>query len=405
MAAASALVQAAGLPCQISDARFIGQAQTSKYYEVACQGALGFIVVDQGGGKTPSWAACPDQAKVDPVTGKPNGAACFLPANMDDKAQLAPFIAKGGAPCDAANVRGVGHSPASSYFEVACTNGRGYVLTTTSPPDPTQKVQMISCLAFDASSSVACKLTTNDSQLALIDALAAKSGKNCTVKQKRYVLTAQDESNYYEVACADGKGYMLQEKADGSFGAAFDCAVADNIGGGCTFTNGREAKDEAAARYSRLANAAGYACDVSKYASFNVNVPGDDVVELACSNRPDGAVAIVPVSSGGESHIYNCVIAELAGYRCSFTERAAAYPHLTDDLKKLGKNSCVVSGVRLLGVSPDKMGYVEVACADGAPGYIMSYAMADMSAKQATACPLANAIAGGCKMPENTGGG
>lgn len=322
---------------------------------------------------------------------------------MDDKAQIAPLVAKSGVPCDVANVRGIGHSPKSSYFEVACANGRGYVVTASSPPDPSQKVEMISCLAFDATSPVACKLTTANSQLGLIDALAAKSGKNCTVKQKRYVLTTEDESNYYEVACADGKGYMLQEKADGSIGETIDCAVADNIGGGCTFTNGRQAQSDEDALYSKLAHNAGFNCDVSKYSPFDVSLPGKEVVELACSNRPDGAVAVFPASSssGQKAEIYDCAHSEVAGYRCGFTKADAALPTLTADLRTLNKTSCVVSGERFIARTTTNQGFIEVACSDGAPGYIIEYSSQPLAPTRATPCVQAQEIEGGCTMPEN----
>jgi hypothetical protein len=410
MKAAPALVQGAGVPCDIADARLIGATtdpktkKEQKYYEVACKGAMGYVIVDAGAGVQPTWAACPDQAKVDAVTGKPNGAACFLPANLDENAQISPYVAKGGVPCDVAKSRGIGHSAKSAYFEVACANGRGYILTTSAPPRVDQKVQMISCLAFDATSPVACKLTSPDAQLALIDALAAKSGKNCVVKQKRYVLTTEDESNYYEVACQDGKGYMLAEKANGAFGEAVDCSIADGIGGGCTLTNARQAQTDEAGLYAKLAHNAGFACDVSKYSPFEVNMPGHEVVELACSNRPDGAVAVFPVSSasGGKAVIYDCAHSEVAGFRCGFTKADASLPSLTADLQKLGKTSCVVSGARFIARTTNNEGFIEVACADGAPGYIIQYTSQPLAPTAALAClGEGKSIEGGCTLPTN----
>jgi hypothetical protein len=410
MKAAPALIQAVGVPCVVADARMIGATPAdpktkavSTYYEVACKGSMGYVLVDHGkGGEAPSWAACPDQAKVDPVSGKPNGAACFLPGNDDNKAMLAPFVAKSGVPCDVTNVRGVGHSPKSAYFEVSCSNGQGYVVTTSSPPSLDQKVQLITCLAFDATSPVACKLTTTDALMGQVDQLAAKSGKNCTVKQKRYVLTTEDESNYYEVACADGKGYMVTQKVDGSFGEAIDCAVADNIGGGCTYTNSRQAQSDEDALYSKLAHNAGYSCDVSKYSPFDVNLPGKEVVELACSNRPDGAVAVFPASSAqGKAQIYDCVHSQVAGYKCGFTKEDASLPTLTADLRTLNKTSCVVSGDRFIARTTTNQGFIEVACSDGAPGYIIEYTSDPLAPTRATPCVQAQEIEGGCTMPAN----
>jgi hypothetical protein len=405
--AAPALIQAANLPCQMSDARFIGQAQdpktkaTTKYYEVACGTAIGYILVDHGQGQPPSWATCLDQAKVDPTTGKANGAACFLPDNSDDKAKLAPYIAATKVACDPTNVRGIGHGARASYFEVACSNGRGYVITASSPPRPDQPVQMVTCLAYESAPQLACKLSDPKAQLAEVDNLVAQSGKACQVKDKRYILTAQDMSNYYEVACTDGKGWVLQQGADGKLVQAIGCDAAGGIGGGCTLTNAREAETQQAGLYTRLAQAAGFNCTVSKYSPFNVNVPGHEVVELACSNRPDGAVAIFPASSAEKAAVYDCAHSELEGYRCSFTPADAALPHLTDDLRKLGKTSCAVSGEKVVGTTAEQTGYIEVACADGNPGYMISYQLPSMTPKEATACSISKEIAGGCTMPAN----
>jgi hypothetical protein len=223
------------------------------------------------------------------------------------------------------------------------------------------------------------------------------------VKARRYVLTTEDESNYYEVACQDGKGYMLSEKSNGSFGEAVDCAIAEGIGGGCTLTNARQAQTEEASLYSKLAHNAGFACDVSKYSPFEVNMPGHEVVELACSNRPDGAVAVFPVSGGAEKAVvYDCAHSEVAGFRCGFTKPDASLPTLTADLQKLGKTSCVVSAERFIARTTDNQGFIEVACADGAPGYIITYTAQPLAPKEALAClGEGKGIEGGCTLPTN----
>lgn len=403
--AAPALVQAAGIPCQLSDARLIGVApdpktkKDTKYYEVACSGGLGYDVVDNGT-TAPVWASCADQAKVG-GDGKPNQLYCILPGNADASAAFDAYVAKTKVACDVSAYRGIGHSPDSSYFEIACKSGRGYILKTASPPSPDKPIQLITCLAFDASSQLGCKLTQPAAQLGIIDTLAAQSGKNCQVKDKRYILTSDKMDNYYEVACTDGKGYVLHEDATGKLAETIGCDVAGGIGGGCTLTSSRAAETEQAGLYSKLARKAGFACDVSKYSPFNVDMPGHEVVELACQNRLDGAVAIFPAKESETAQIYDCAHSELAGFRCSFTKADDAFPHLTDDLRKLGKTSCAVNGERIVGETADKVGYIEVTCADGNPGYMVSYAIATMAPKEAIACTLAKDVVGGCTLPTN----
>ena len=404
--AAPALMQAAGIPCQVSDARLIGVApdpktkKDTKYYEIACTGGLGYDVVDTGT-TSPSWASCADQAKVG-ADGKPNQLYCILPGDADASPAFDAYVAKTKAACDVSGYRGIGHSPESSYFEVACKNGRGYILKTSSPPDPAKPAQLITCLAFAAGSQLECKLTQSTAQLGVIDALASQSGKNCQVKDKRYILTSDAMDNYYEVACTDGKGYVLHEDASGKLAEVIGCDVAGGIGGGCTLTSGRAAETQQAGLYSTLAHKAGFACDVSKYSPFNVDMPGHEVVELACSNRPDGAVAVFPAKAAEAAQIFDCAHSELAGFRCSFTKADDAFPRLTDDLRKLGKTSCAVNGERMVGETADKTGYIEVTCADGNPGYMVSYAVATMAPKEAIACTLAKDVVGGCTLPGNS---
>lgn len=404
--AAPALVQAAGIPCQVSDARLIGVApdpktkKDTKYYEVACQGGLGYDLVDAGAGAPPSWEACADIAKTG-ADGKPNPLYCILPGNADAGPAFAGYVAKTKVACDVSGYRGIGHAPDATYFELACKNGRGYVLKTSAPPDTSKTVQMIPCIAYPEGAQLSCKLTNAASQLSGVDALAAQSGKNCQVKDKRYLVTSEAMDNYYEVACTDGKGYVLREDATGKLAEVIGCDVAGGIAGGCTLTNSREAETAQAGLYSTLAHKAGFACDVSKYSPFNVAMPGHEVVELACGNRPDGAVAIFPAKEGEAAQIYDCAHSELVGFRCSFTKADAAFPHLTDDLRKLGKTSCAVNGERMVGETADKTGYIEVTCADGNPGYMVSYATANMAPKEAIACTMAKDVVGGCSMPGN----
>jgi len=408
--AVPALITAANLPCQMADARYIGPTtdpktkKEVKYYEVACTGAMGYVIVDKGPGETPAWQGCIDMEKVDPATGKVNGAACFLPGNLDQKAMITPYVAASKVPCTVADVRGIGHGDNADYYEVACASGRGYLVTLSAPPRLDKPIQMITCLAqTDTTSPFYCKLSTAAAQLAVVDTLASQSGKNCQVKDRRYLATTQDLSNYYEIACTDGKGWVLQETADGKLGEVLGCDVAGGIAGGCTLTNSREAQTAQIGLYTKLARGSGFACDVSKYFPFPAAPKGyDEAVELACSNRPDGAILIDTGNGSKPTEVYDCAHSELVGLKCSFTPVEAALPHLTDALKSLGKTSCAVSGEKILGYTEaDQTGFIEVACADGNPGYIMSFQMPAMTVKDATACSIAKDIAGGCSLPAN----
>ena len=290
----------------------------------------------------------------------------------------------------------------ATVFEVACQGGAGYIVDTSWPISLAKPAKFVPCVVA-ADTANKCALTDDAANAAYFNSLVGKIGKPCTVSDRRVVGGTADGDFYFEVACkTEGKGYMFPLKADGSVGAGIDCAVADNIAGGCTLTNARQAQTEQADLYSKLAHKAGFACDVAKYSPFEVNMPGHEVVELSCSNRPDGAVAIFPASSSEAATIYDCAHSELAGFRCSFSKPEASYSTLTADLNKVGKSSCTVSGSRIVGETAEGQGFIEVACSDGAPGFVITYNLKPTIAPtQAVGCALAKGIAGGCQMPEN----
>jgi hypothetical protein len=403
MAAAPGIITSAGLDCQLADARLIGTSNDPKtkisqnYYELACKGAEGFVVsvpVKAGTGDTLAYT-CLEVALA-------KGATCVLPENADPKAGIAALVSQDQPNCQMTNARGLGHNATVTVLEVACQGGAGYIVDASYPLSLSKPATFNPCAGITAGMSIQCTLTDAATTNAYIAALVAKMGKPCDMKDHRYVGADSKGVAYFEVACQDGKGYMMEVAANGGV-APIDCAVADGIGGGCTLTNSRAAETEQAGLYSKLAHNAGFACEVSKYGLIPANVPaGHEVVELACSNRPDGGVGVFAATAAEKSVVYNCAVSELVGYRCSFTKPDAAFPQLTNDLKALGKTTCVVSGERLVGTTPDKLGYIEVTCADGNPGYVISYTLATMAPKEALTCSFAKDIAGGCQMPQNT---
>ncbi len=410
MAAAPGLVSAGGLDCSVADARFVGEggpdpktkAKTA-LYELACTGNEG-LLVQQVGTNPPSTYTCVQVNEPRP-DGKPNPTACVLPGNVDSKAGLLPYIAKSGVICSPDKVRPLGQSATEALFEMTCKEDNGgFILQISSPPRLDKPIVATPCISVPEGGNISCTLTPRAKQMAMVDKLLAASGKPCTIKEggRGYIGSSQSGKSYFEAACADGKGYILEQAPNGSFSQAVDCAAADNIAGGCKLTDARQAKTEQSGLYSQLSKKAGYDCEVSGYAPLPSPAasPTTEAVELKCSNRPDGAIALFARS--GPSHAYDCAHSEIVGYRCSLTKATAAYPSLTKDLQTLGKNSCVVSAARLVGVTADKQAYVEVGCSDGLQGYMIQYAANSVTPKSTIVCSDAKGIAGGCTLPGNT---
>lgn len=397
MAQAPAAVQAAGLPCQVSDARLIGEDKKSKssYYEVACgAGQMGFILQKPAEGAVTAFSCI--EADTPPASGQPPSAPCMLPGNLDPKAVLQPLMKTAGVDCIPEKARGIGQTKANTYMEVACQGGGGYVLVASAPFDGAKPLQAQNCLMYDeAETNIKCTLSDKASRLAAIDKYAAQANNGCTVKDRRFVGASKDNSVFYEASCQDGKGYIYRVGANGALSETYECAKATQVLGGCTLTDARQAASEQAGLYTKLVTNAGGKCDVDKYALFPAKA-GEEVVELACK---DGSGAILISKAGAKGQALDCAHAPIAGYKCSLTKPEAAYPLLTADLKKFNFNSCEVSDSRVVGKTEKGTTYVEVACADKLKGYVIEYQdKPTVSAVQAIGC----AFAGSCKLPGNT---
>jgi hypothetical protein len=398
MAEAPAVVQAAGVGCQVSDARFIGKASDPKtkvatsYYEVACGQAMGYVLQAPAGSAASAFS-CVEVAPVPGQPAKEGALTCLLPGNSDPKAQLAPLLAKAGVQCVPEKARGVGQSKTSTYLEVACQGGAGYIVIASSPLDVSKPAQAQNCLNFDdPSSNVKCELTDKATRLAVADRYVQAANNGCVIKDRRFVGSSADGADFFESSCQDGKGYMYKV-ARGQLAQTWSCGQAQNILGGCTLTDSRQATAEQAALYTRLARSAGSNCDVDHYAEFPMR-GNEEVVELACKNG-SGGVGIFPGS--GKGQVLDCGHALAAGYKCSLT-KDTGYAALTEDLRKFNQKTCTVSNARVSGKTPKGTIMVEVACADGYKGYMIEYnTTPGVSAVGATGC----AFAGGCKLPGN----
>ncbi len=395
MADTPALVAAANLHCQVSDARLAGKSSPDKktgslgasVYEVACgPGAVGYLL-QTNGTAAPTVYSClianypPDM--------KPPSSPCILPANIDLRPAIAALAAKAKVPCVPQGIRGVGQTASNTVIELSCPGGAGYLLMASAPLDMNKDATALNCLAYDAANAnIKCALSEPAARLALADKFATMASPGCAVKDRRYIGLLTDGTEGYEFACADGKGFIAKVDAKGAIAANLDCTKLN--GGGCTLTDTRAATAEQAGLYSRLAKSSGSDCVVSKYAVFPAKGT-NEVVELVCGDGK-GAIGMFPPT--GKGKVLDCGHALVAGYRCSLG--AADYSGLTADLKKFNLIACNVSSVGQPLKAADGSIRLEVACADGLPGYMIQYTD-PQTAKEAVGCRFA----GGCVLPTN----
>jgi hypothetical protein len=408
MAEVPPLVQQTAISCTVTDAIFYGQAKgkdaagkdvDQKYYEVACQEGLGYIIQSTVGGETSAFD-CLAMSRLKPKPGEPDKGQvyCRMAANADPLKAFGPLVAAAGTPsCSVTQAQYIGSSPTDKVdeYEVVCADN--HVLVLQSPrKDSPKKPVTVDCMTLDPGK---CTLLTKDKYVANLAAMAQPSGRPCQVSDGRYIGTSSSSRNsFYEIACADGKaGYVLQVDGAGKFVGAIDCARATGLAGGCTLTSASAAQTEENATYSKLAKAVGYNCDVKSYHSFGQDqATGREVVELACNDHADGAIALLPVDKGQKGEYFNCVRAAIRTLKCSLTNASDTYAKISSEISSAGK-SCQVTNARAVGTSKDGADFVEVACATGA-GQMVEYSPGAEAVKAVTPCPQAADIGGGCKL-------
>ena len=396
-------LKSAGIPCTMTDAYYIGSSDTKddkgktvtqKLYEVACQGAVGQVLQ----------YAPPAPAKhydCFAVLTTPN-IRCRLPANADLKAVVGGFVTQTGRTCTVSDFRYVGGTPAGdAYYEVGCTGALGFIVKHGAANESTA----VDC-AQALGTNLECKLTTPEAIKAAdrstIDKLAAASGKTCEIKDTRSIGKLSSGGSAYEIACTDAKtGFILLAKVDGSLEHAIPCADAEGILGGCKLTDATVAQTQEAATYTRLVKASGFDCTVAKYRFIGMDAKNNEVVELACANRPDGGVAVLP-SDNSAGHILDCVRVGSLGQTCRLTDPSLIYGRYTQALAAKGKATCKVTGAHWLGrYEQNHTDLIETACSDGLPGWVMEIDASD-NAVDLMSCGQARSAGAQCTLPGNT---
>jgi hypothetical protein len=394
------LVANGKVSCTPIDARHVGTFNTTlngkKFtfdgIEVACQDAVGYLFKATAKNEV---IEAPDCIQAYTTRrGPTEQLLCNLPANQKPEHFLQPLLVKAGSKCQATDVRMIGVAPdGTKVYEVTCADGLGTVIAVSAKPDA--KPQTVGCLV--ATGNLACKLTTPATIETAMKNLVAKADAKCTMEKNRYVMTVV-EGDVFEVSCAGGSGMMVIANG-ATYVNNVPCARASGYSGGCTLSDVKAAQTEEAALYTSEAKKVGFDCDVSKYGIFPPPGGGKEIVELACKNRPDGAVVIF--SGPGQGEILNCTHAQVEGYRCSYSAVEASYKSLSDQLSANGKGACVVNGARPIGVNKTNA-FVEVSCSDGNPGWVISYPRGLAKPNDVMSCAAAKVSGvGSCDLAAN----
>ncbi len=394
-----AAIQAAGVPCTVTDAYFLGdsdqkdaagKAFKAKLYEVACKEGLGYVVI-VGGEKNKAYDCLA-------MAGQ-KALSCKLPANADPKQGLGVMVAAAGHACAPKDARYAGSNETVSIYEVACQDGSGFVLER---PVAAGAPKVLPCVQTLGQGALECQLTSKQAIVASLAKIAAQTGKACQVSDARFVgLEAKTSNPIYEVGCGPAAGFMMEADNAGKLVQVIGCGSAHGLGG-CKMTDTTKVETSEAQTYTQLAKAGGLNCNVSKYRPIGLDEARNEVVELACSNRAEGVVAVFPSQSNGKTRFVDCIRGGQFGPSgaCKLTDASPLYARYTQALAAKGRTSCKVSGAGYLGRTSGGTDYIETACADGAPGYVMEMNQAN-SIVTLLSCGQAGSVGVACKLASN----
>jgi hypothetical protein len=220
----------------------------------------------------------------------------------------------------------------TKVYEVACDGNMGYLLETQGSDKPLG----ISCLtAEEARASDAakgkppgffCKLPENKDVYATVATMVnSRAGTSCEVRDlQMFGRSESTQSDYSEIVCKDGKGFLLRFPEPGSQAPVLvmNCADAAKQGIKCKLTDAGpvEAPITTDTFKSALAQN-GVSCKIDQ-----LRLIGQEdnrkryVVEYQCADQPAGTVAFIPLT--GNTNKYesiDCAAAAARGVLCKLT--------------------------------------------------------------------------------------
>ena len=251
------------LSCDISDALLVvsgtrrpesgGREVDTRVYEVACGGKMGYLLETQGTA-TPiaiSCVAAEEARAADVAKGKQPGFYCRLAQNKDIYALLTSLITAGtGAQCSVQRLQYFGRSEStqSEYSEVACTDGKGFLLRTALPGSGAENAVMscddaarqgIKCRLTEATPAVQSEgpVTSDTFKGAL-----AQNGVSCKIDQVRMIGQEDHRKRYVvEYRCADPPGgggvAFIPLQGNSNPYESLECAAAALQGIPCILTS------------------------------------------------------------------------------------------------------------------------------------------------------------------------
>jgi hypothetical protein len=391
LADAPDLLKAAGVDCQLADARLIGETGASRlkpkedFYEAACAGSEGFIIAKPWPGDVAT-ATCLEMA-LPARHGTLSALRCSLPGNADPKLARAKGLA--GAPAllkmagincqldDARLIGEIGDSGSKlkeDLYEVACAGSEGFIIAKSSKGE----VSVLTCLEMTSPgqggkpNDLRCTLPGNaDPELGL-QAYISEVRTNCTPSGARFIGYNATQTAF-EVACRGGAGYVLITAApprlDGSIEVEPCIAMSAGRGLDCTLTTSKaqvEVVDQLLAK-------SGKSCGIrSRVYLGSTAKDGASFYEFACASGK--GYILEQARNGSVAGVTDCAKADrIIQGGCKLTSTSAAKSFQAAAYSRMVKAvnfDCDVSKYAFLPSAASGKDVVELACANRRDGGI-----------------------------------
>jgi hypothetical protein len=405
---APGVITAGNLQCQLANATWHGGStqkidkKNVKYdvYELACTGAPGIMAKKFETGTVETFDCIKAKAAFDAEPGKGN-IVCVLPENADLGPQVQGMFNKAGGQCQVSKFTYIGtrSSTKGDLYEIACTQGPGYVFEANSTSS--QALKVTSCLRALAVTGKECTLTPKEVIQAQLNAYAAAADKSCQVSNSRWVGANDKGDEYYEFACGSAPGFMTRI-SNGAVAEKFDCVRAATIGDGCKLTDLSTAKKGAASGYAGLLQSKGITCNPT-----DVRIVGSesgtnrDVIEIVCPERPFGLMILNPKAGSTASfRSFDCIGAKQAGIECQLMKKEEVLAKLKPILTAVGK-TCDPTDYRVSGPGDTDGEVIEVKCSAGQEGYVIDVPANRAKTIKTLSCTQAARGIDPCTLPGN----
>lgn len=229
---AQEVATAAGVPCQVTEAKLLGQdAERVSYLEATCATGPGYILSDAQPPRALDCVLVTSQAEAararDPEADV--GQQCTYPQNTDVLRVLTVYAQEAGVPCTPDQGAAIGTIANGVAYEVGCAGVQGYRIENVGG-----SWTLMECLQV-LSQGGACRFTTPEESAASVKTmLAGSDAAGCDVTQARF-MGENTNGRFYEAKCAAGNG-VIARLQDTAVQQIYPCETAQRIGGGCTLT-------------------------------------------------------------------------------------------------------------------------------------------------------------------------